>query len=154
MFIPLTEMNAYLKKEKKMGIGYDLWKIMCWNLCKIYKNFLQFPIKPSYYHVNHFIHDELIYHKNLSHFFPGYLHIHLGNTLLVKDMPYKTYLKPSFNAIFVKSYEHVPKEDNYLVKTIFPYLKFFHNFRLSVSTFVEFYPFSTIRSIKDDDVGF
>ncbi len=54
----------------------------------------------------------------------------------------------------VKSYEYVPKEDNYLMKIIFLYLKFFHNFGFSVSTFVEFYPFNTIRSIKDDNVGF
>ncbi len=36
------------------------------------------------------------------------------------------------------------------MKTILPYLEFFHNFVLSVLTFVEFYPLSTIKIIKED----
>jgi hypothetical protein len=59
---------------------------------------------------------------------------------LVDDTPYKTCLNPPFNAIFVESYEYTPKENNYLMKTFFPYLKFFHNFGFSVPTFVELYP--------------
>jgi hypothetical protein len=43
---------------------------------------------------------------------------HLGNTLLVDNMPYRTYLNLPFNAIFVKSYEYVPKQDNYLMKIL------------------------------------
>jgi hypothetical protein len=72
----------------------------------------------------------------------------------VSNMPYKTYLNPPANAIFVKSYEYAPKEDNYLMETLFPYLKFLHHFGFSVPTFVEFYPFGTIKSIKEDDVRF
>jgi len=64
---------------------------------------------------------------------------------------YKTCLNPPFNAIFIESNEYMPKEDNYLMKTFFPYLNFFHNFMFSVPTFMEFYPFGTIRSIKEDD---
>jgi len=59
-----------------------------------------------------------------------------------------------FNAIFVESYEYAPKEDNYLMKTLFLYLKFFHYSQFNVFTFVEFYPFDTIKSIKEDDVRF
>jgi hypothetical protein len=59
-----------------------------------------------------------------------------------------------FNAIFVESYEYVPKEDNYLMKILLPFLEFFHYFGISVFTFVELSPFGIIRSIKEDDVRF
>jgi hypothetical protein len=52
-------------------------------------------------------------------------------------MLYKTYLNFPSNAIFIESYEYMPKEDNYLMNIIFPYLEFFHNSKLSVSTFVQ-----------------
>ncbi len=97
------------------------------DLCNINKHFLQFPIKPGHYRVDHLTHDKLIYHKNLFCFFPKYLDIHLGNTLLVDDTPYTTCLNLPFNAIFVESYEYAPKEDNYLMKTFLLYLKFLHN---------------------------
>jgi hypothetical protein len=69
-------------------------------------------------------------------------------------MPYKTCLNLPFNAIFLKSYEDVPKEDNYLMKIFLPYLKFFHYSGLNVPTFVEFYPFGDITSLKKDNVKF
>jgi hypothetical protein len=69
-------------------------------------------------------------------------------------MPYKTCLNLLGNAIYVESYEYVPKEDNYLMKIFFLYLKFFHYFRLKVPTFVELYPFNAIKRMKDDDVRF
>jgi hypothetical protein len=87
------------------------------DLCKINKHFPQFPIKSSHSCVNHLIHDKLIYHKNIS-FFPRYPNTHLGNTLLVDNTPYRTYLNLLSNAIFVESYEYVPKEDNYLMKIL------------------------------------
>jgi hypothetical protein len=85
---------------------------------------------------------------------PKYPYNHVQNTLLVDDTPYKTCLNLPSNAIFVESYEYAPKKDNYLMKTLLPYLKFFHYFGLSVPTFVELYPFGAIRSIKEDDVRF
>jgi len=51
-----------------------------------------------------------------------YPNTHLENTLLVDDMPYIICLNLPFNAIFVESYEYVPKEDNYLMKILLPYL--------------------------------
>jgi hypothetical protein len=69
-------------------------------------------------------------------------------------MPYKTYMDPPFNAIFAELYEYTLKEDNYLMKTLLPYLEFLHYYGLSVSTFVEFYPFDAIESIKENDVRF
>jgi hypothetical protein len=69
-------------------------------------------------------------------------------------MPYITYLNPPFNAIFVESYEYMPKEDNFLMKAFLLYLELLHYSRLIVPTFVELYPFDTIRSIKEDDVKF
>jgi hypothetical protein len=69
-------------------------------------------------------------------------------------MPYKTFLNPPFNVIFVESYEYAPKEDNDPMKTLIPYLKFLDYIKLNVFTFMEFYPFSTIKNIKEDDVRF
>jgi hypothetical protein len=115
---------------------------------------MQFPYKIDLNRVNRLTYDKLIYHKYLSDFFPRYPNTHLGNTLLVDDKPYKTWLNSSFNAIFVESYEYMPKEHNYLIKTFLPYLDFVHYYGLSVPTFVEFYPFGTIKSIKENDVRF
>ncbi len=125
-----------------MGIEIDSQRIMCWYLCKINKHFVQFPIKVGHYHVDCLIHNKLIYHKNLSNFFLRYFNIHLGNTLLVDNTPYRTYLSLPFNAMFVESYGYAPKEDNYLMTTLLPYLEFLHYFGLSVPTFVELYPFT------------
>jgi hypothetical protein len=69
-------------------------------------------------------------------------------------MPYKTYFNPPFNVTFVESYEYAPKEDNYLMKTLLPYFEFLHYSGLSVPTFVELYPFGTIRNIKKNNVIF
>jgi len=96
----------------------------------------------------------MIYHKNLSNFFLKYFNTHLGNTLLVEDMPYIMCLNSHFNAMFVESYEDLPKEDNYFMKNLLPYLQFIHYFRFSVPTFVELYPFGAINSVKEDDVRF
>jgi hypothetical protein len=145
------------KIVEKTGIEIDPQRIMGRYLCKINNHFLflnMFPYKIDLNCVDRLTHNELVYHKNLYEFFVRYPNTHLGNTLLVDDAPYRTYLNLPFNAIFIESYEYTPKEDNYLMKTIFPYLEFLHNSRLIVPTFVELYPFSTIRSIKEDDVKF
>jgi hypothetical protein len=103
-------MHAYLKKiVEEMNIEIELQRIMGQIICKINKHFVQFPIKSNRYCVNHLTHDKLVYHKNISNFFTRNLDTHLGNTLLVDDMPYRTCLNPPCNAIFVESYEHVPK---------------------------------------------
>jgi len=150
-----AKMNVYLRKKvKEMCIEINLQRIIGQDLCKINKHFLQFPFKMDYNFVNHPTHDKTIYHKNLSDFSPRYFNTHRGNTLLVDDMPYKTCMNPPFNAIFVKSYEDLPKKDNYLMKTLFPYLEFLHYFGLNVPTFVELCPFGAIKSFKEDDVRF
>jgi hypothetical protein len=46
------------------------------------------------------------------------------------------------------------KEDNYLMKALFPYWEFLHYFRLNVPTFVELYLFGIIRCIKENNVKF
>ncbi len=102
------------------------------DLCKINKHFLQFPIKASHYSVDCLTYDRLIYHQNLSDFFPQYFNTCLGNTLLVDDTPYRTCLNLPFNAIFIESSEYMLKEDNYLMKTFLSYLEFLHNYGLSV----------------------
>ncbi len=144
--ISLAKMIAYLRKiTKETGIEIDLQRIMGWDLCRINKHFLQFPIIVSYYRVDHLTHDKFIYHKNRSNFFPRYPNTHLGNTLLVNNTPYRTCLNPPFFVIFVESYEYAPKMDNYLMKILLLYFEFFHNSRLNVPTFVEFYLFGTIK---------
>ncbi len=67
---------------------------------------------------------------------------------MVHDTPFRTCLNLPFNAIFVESYEDVSKEDNYLMKIFLPYLEFFHYFVLNVPTFVDFYPYGTIRFLS------
>jgi hypothetical protein len=155
MSILLAKMNAHLRKiVKETNIKIDPLRIIGQNLCKINKHFMQFPFKTNLNRVDCFTHDKYFYHENLSYFFPRYPNTHLGNMLLVDNMPYKTCLNLPFNAIFVESYEYVPKEDNYLIKTIFMCLEFLHNSRLIVPTFVELYPFNAIRSLEEDDVKF
>jgi hypothetical protein len=48
----------------------------------------------------------------------------------------------------------MPKEDNYLLKTFLPCLESFHYSRLNVPTFVEDYPFGTIKKFNEDNVRF
>jgi hypothetical protein len=119
MDICSTWQDEYLfeKNKKKTSIEINPQRIIGQNLCKINKHFLRFLFKRYYNHVNCPISDKTIYHKNLSDFFTRYLNIHLGNTLLVDDMPYRTCLNLPFNVIFVESYKDLPKENNYLMKT-------------------------------------
>jgi len=69
---------------------------------------MQFPFKTNNNHLDCPIYDTKIYHKNHSNFFPKHHSVHLGNTLLVDDMPYKTCQNPPFNVIFIESYEDMP----------------------------------------------
>ncbi len=137
-----------------MNIEINPQKIIGQNLCKINKHFLRFLFKRYYNHISRPTNDKVIYHKNLFDFFPRYLNIHLGNTLLVDDMPYRTCLNPPSNAIFVESYKDLPKENNYFTKTFLLYLKSFHYFGFIVCTFVKLYLFHTIRSFKEYNVRF
>ncbi len=130
---PLAKTNAYLRKIiEEIGIDIGSQRILGQDLCKINKHFLQFPYKTNLNCVNHLPHDKLIYHNNLFDFYLRYHNIHLGNTLLVDDAPYRTCLNSPFNAIFVESYEYAPKEDNYSMKTLLLYLEFLHYSRLNV----------------------
>jgi len=153
--ISLAKMNAYLKKiTKEMGLEINPQRTMGQNLCKINKHFLQFLYKTYLNHINRLTFNFKKYHKIFFDFFSRYPNIHLGNTLLVDDTLCKTYLNPPFNAIFVESYEYVPKEDNYLMKVLFMYLKFLHYSGFNVPMFVEFYRFGTIKIMKEDNVKF
>jgi hypothetical protein len=51
---------------------------------------MQFPYKRDTKHIERHIHDIIIYHQNISNIFPRYLNTHLGNTLSVDNMLYKT----------------------------------------------------------------
>jgi hypothetical protein len=115
---------------------------------------MQFPFKIDNNQFNCPTCDTKIYHKNHSNFFLKYHNGHLGNTLLVDDMPYKTCQNPHFNVIFIEFYEDMPEEENYLLGSLLPYLKLFHYSGFNVPTFVENYPFGAIRNLKEDDVKF
>jgi hypothetical protein len=54
--------------------------------------------------------DKSIFHKDLDILFSTYLYTHVGNTLLVGDMPYKSMFNGPYNAIFLESFDsHVGK---------------------------------------------
>jgi len=95
---------------------------------------------------------KIIYHQNFFYLFRRYLNTHLGNTLLIDNMPYRTCQNPPLNVIFVKSYEDVKEEDNYFMGTFLPHLESLHYIKLSVPTFVEDYIFAAIRSLNENDV--
>ncbi len=51
----------------------------------------------------HFLSDKpntSIFHKNLDIFFSMYLYVHIGNMLLIDDMPYNSLFNKLFGAIF------------------------------------------------------
>jgi hypothetical protein len=90
--------------------------------------------------------------KKKKNLFRRYLNTHLGNTLLIDNMPYRTRQNPPLNVIFVKSHEHMKEEDNYFMGTFLPHLESLHYNKLSVPTFVEDYIFGAIRSLNENDV--
>lgn len=111
----LYKMNTYLKKiVKKTNIEIDPQRTIGQNMYKINKHYMQFHYKRDNKCFELPTLNKIIYHKNLSNFFPWYPNSHLGNALLVSDTPYKTCQNPPYNVIFVESYEDVKEEDNYL----------------------------------------
>jgi hypothetical protein len=73
---------------------------------------------------SHFLPDKLdkpIFHKNLDTLFSTFPYIHVNNMLLVDDMPYKSMFNNSYNAIFVKSFDDLRKEDQYLLGFVLLY---------------------------------
>jgi hypothetical protein len=63
---------------------------------------------------SHFLPNELdkpIFHKNLDVFFSLYLYTHVGNTLLVDDMPYKNMFNGPYDVIFLDSFDGHHGED-------------------------------------------
>jgi hypothetical protein len=44
-----------------------------------------------------------------------FLYIHVSNMLLVDDMPYKSMFNDSYSAIFVESFDDLPRQDQYLL---------------------------------------
>jgi len=82
-------MIAYLSKIiKEMVIEIDLQRIWVKICARLTSIFCSFPLKQAIIAsiISFMI---IIYHKNLSNFFPKYPNTHLGNTLLVNNMPYE-----------------------------------------------------------------
>jgi hypothetical protein len=58
----------------------------------------------------HFLLDKLdksIFCKNLNIFFSTFPYTHVGNTLLIDDVPYKIMFNGSYSAIFLESFGNV-----------------------------------------------
>jgi hypothetical protein len=82
-----------------------------------------------------------------------YPYIHVGNTLLVNNNPYKNMFNGFYNAIFLESFDSLRGEDNYLLGNILLYLKSLHFLRYGVCTYVEHNPFGHIKCINQNDLG-
>jgi hypothetical protein len=117
MDFSLALQDEYLldKNNEKTSIEIDPQRIVGQDLCKFNKHYIQFPYKRDNKCFELPTLNKIIYHKNLSDFFPRYPNNHLGNALLVDDTPYKTCQNPPYNVIFVESYKDVDEEDNYLL---------------------------------------
>jgi hypothetical protein len=58
-----------------------------------------------------------------------------------------------YSTIFLESFDGLHGEDNYLLGTIFAYLKSLHFSRYGVCTYVKHNPFGHIKCIDQDDLG-
>jgi len=56
-------------------------------------------------------------------FFLTYFYIHASNTLFIDDTLYKNIFNNPYNAIFLKSFNNLRKEDQYLLGFVLPYYK-------------------------------
>ncbi len=92
-----------------------------------------------------------IFHKNLDVFFSTYPYIHVNNTLLIDDTPYKSMFNNSHSAIFLESFSSLDGEDQYLLGFVLFYLENFHLSEYIIHTFVEHNPFGGIRCIDQDN---
>jgi hypothetical protein len=94
-----------------------------------------------------------IFHNNLVDIFSIYLGICLGNILILDDNLSQACTKPPFNAtIFFKTIHNVAYENNYLLKTIFPYLENMYRCQFSTSIFIKLKPFGDIKSMNIHDL--
>jgi hypothetical protein len=98
--------------------------------------------------------NKLIFHKNLDIFVSTFPYIHIGNTLLIDDTPYKSIFNSSYSAIFLESFDGIHGEDQNLLGFVLPYLENFHSSIYIVPTFVENNPFCKIRCINLNNIRF
>ncbi len=78
--------------------------------------------------------DKLIFHNNLDIFFYVYLYIHVGNTMFIDNMPYKSMFNGPYSAIFLESFDGHCGEYEYLLGTILLYLENSHMSKYVVPT--------------------
>jgi len=91
--------------------------------------------------------DEPIFQRNPDDFLKTYPYTHVGNTLLIDNMPYKNMFNSPYNTIFLESFNNHCGEDQRLIGFVLPYLENLHSFGYGVPTFVEHNPFCRIRCI-------
>jgi hypothetical protein len=72
--------------------------------------------------------------------------------LLLDDMPFKSMFNDSYSAIFLELFDNLRGEDQYLLRSIFPYLENLHSSGYDVPTFVEHDPFGRIRCIDQNNL--
>jgi len=95
--------------------------------------------------------DKLIFHKNLDIFFSMFPYIHVGNTLLLDNTPYKSMFNCSYHAIFLELFNSFHGDNQYLLGFILPYLENLHLSRYGVLIFLEDNPFGRIKCINPNN---
>jgi hypothetical protein len=91
--------------------------------------------------------DKPIFHKNLDILIYAYPYIHVGNTFLIDNTPYKNMFNDPYNDIFLDSFDGRCGENHYLLGSVFLYFENLHSFGYDIPTFVEHNPFGRIRCI-------
>ncbi len=71
--------------------------------------------------------------------------------LFIDDTPYKSMFNGPYNAFFLDFFNGRHGEDQYLLGSVFPYLKNLHLSRYNVPTFVEHNSFGRIKCIDWDN---
>jgi len=108
-----------------------------------------------YFINDHFLLEKLdkpIFHKNLLNFFVQFLGTMFENTLLINEMPHKSLFNRPFSAIFFERFYGLHNDVNYLLQTIFPYLKSLHLSKMHVYKFAKLNPFDNITYVLPNDL--
>jgi hypothetical protein len=98
--------------------------------------------------------EKLVFHKNIEDFFHLLHGTAFENTLLIDDTLHKNMFNPPFSAIFFDTFYKSHIDDNYLLKSVIPYLESLHSSRMRVYNFVELNPFGSIANVLLDDLQY
>jgi len=121
--------------------GHNIYNYLdqIWHETKIFIDRSRMLDHEFYMQNLHFLqnkHDKPNFHKNINIFFLKYPYSHVGNKLLVNDMPCKIMFNRSYRAIFLNFFYDLRGHNHYLSGIVFPYLEIIHSSTYGVSTFV------------------